>query len=183
MILDLSFREISGRLCRPLSAILSAICLSISSVVGTASGAAGPANAELPAEILRLWPYHASLVILGFLLLVWGMTFARRKGPGWLKKHRALGVTGSTVAIAGAVTAFYMVSAASSVHFRVPPHAYVGSFIVLLLMLTPSFGLLQLKVTAERRGRVRGVHRLLGRALLLSMAVNILFGILIVSSA
>jgi hypothetical protein len=111
------------------------------------------------------------------------MTFARRKGPGWLKKHRALGVTGSTVAIAGAVTAFYMVSAASSVHFRVPPHAYVGSFIVLLLMLTPSFGLLQLKVAAERRGRVRGVHRLLGRALLLLMAVNILFGILIVSSS
>lgn len=182
MILDLSFREISRSLCRPLSAIFSAICLSISSVVGTASGAAGSENAELPAEILRLWPYHASLVILGFLLLVWGMTFARRKGPGWLKKHRALVATGSIVAIAGAVTAFYMVSAASSVHFRVP-HAYVGAFIVLLLILTPSFGLLQLKVAAERRGRVRGVHRLLGRALLLLMAVNILFGILIVSSS
>ncbi len=182
MNLDLSFREISGRLCRPLSAILPAICLSISSVVGTASGASGSANAELPAEILRLWPYHASLVILGFLLLVSGMTFARRKGPGWLKKHRALGATGSIVAIAGAVTALYMVSAASSVHFRVP-HAYVGAFIVLLLILTPSVGLLQLKAAAERRGRVRGVHRLLGRALLLLMAVNILFGILIVSSS
>ncbi|MGB3943749.1 MAG: hypothetical protein WBK88_03025 [Methanothrix sp.] len=182
MILDRSFRKISGRLSRPPSAILPAVSLSIFSVVGTASGAAGSANGELPAEIVRLWPYHASLVILGFLLLLWGMTFARRKGPGWLKRHRALGATGSTVAIAGALTAFYMVSAASSVHFRVP-HAYIGAFIVLLLMLTPSFGLLQFKVVAESRGRVRGLHRLLGRALLLLMAVNILFGILIVSSS
>jgi hypothetical protein len=181
MILDLNFQGITGRFHRSHSAIFGSICIYTFAIVFPAA-AVGEADGELPAEILRLWPYHASLVVLGFLLLVWGMTFARRKGPGWLKKHRALGVTGSMVAIAGAVTAFYMVSAASSVHFRVP-HAYVGSFIVLLLMLTPSFGLLQLKVAAERRGRVRGVHRLLGRALLLLMAVNILFGILIVSSA
>jgi hypothetical protein len=182
MILDISLRDISGRLSSPPSALLPAVSLSILFVAGTASGATGPANGELPAEILRLWPYHASLVILGFLLLLWGMTFARRKGPGWLKRHRALGAAGSTVAIVGAVTAFYMVSAASSVHFRVP-HAYIGAFIVLLLILTPSFGLLQFKVAAESRGRFRGFHRLLGRALLLLMALNILFGILIVSSS
>lgn len=182
MILDIKFRKISGRLSTPLSVLLLAVSLSISFVIGTASGATGPVNAELPAEIVRLLPYHASLVVIGFILLVWGMTFARRKGPGWLKKHRALGVTGSTVAIAGAATAFYMVSVASQGHFRVP-HAYIGALVVLLLMLTPSFGLLQFKVAAERRAQVSGFHRLLGRSLLLLMAMNILFGILIVSSS
>ncbi|MCR3883180.1 hypothetical protein P0O24_08410 [Methanotrichaceae archaeon M04Ac] len=182
MSLDPNQRTETGRLHRPLYAIFSAICLSIFSVVGTALAAVGENDGELSAEIVRLWPYHASLVILGFLLMVWGMTFARRKGPGWLKKHRALGITGSIVALGGAMVAVYMISAASSVHFRVP-HAYIGAFVVLLLILTPSLGHFQLKVAKERRGRVRGVHRLLGRAVLLLMALNMLFGVMMVTSA
>jgi hypothetical protein len=182
MSLDPNERTETGRIHRPLYAIFPAFSLSIFSVVGTALAAVGEGDEELSAEIVRLWPYHASLVILGFLLLVWGMTFARRKGPGWLKKHRALGIMGSIVAIGGATVAIYMISAASSVHFRVP-HAYVGAFVVLLLILTPSMGLLQFKVAKERRDRVRGVHRLLGRVALLLMALNVLFGVMMVSTA
>ncbi len=137
---------------------------------------------ELPAEIVRLWPYHASLVILGFALLIWGMTVARRKDKGWLKKHKVLGISGAAFVIAGMTMAAYMISAASQEHFKVP-HAYLGSFVILLLILTPTFGLLQLKVTQEKRSLIRWVHRLFGRTALLLMALNILFGMLIVSSA
>lgn len=181
MILDLNFQGITGRFHRSHSAIFGSICIYTFAIVFPAA-AVGEADGELPAEIVRLWPYHASLVILGFLLLLWGMTFARRKGAGWLKNHRALGISGAAIAVAGAMTAVYMISSASSVHFRVP-HAYIGAFVVFLLILTPSLGFLQLKVGAERGGRLRRVHRLLGRAVFLLMALNIMFGVLIVSSA
>jgi hypothetical protein len=145
-------------------------------------GAASEASGELPAEIVRLWPYHASLVIMGFALLLWGMTFARRKETGWLKKHKLLGLSGAALSIAGMTMAAYMISAANQPHFKVP-HAYLGSFVILLLIFTPALGLLQLKAAKERRGSIRRVHRLLGRTALLLMALNMLFGMLIVSSA
>ena len=151
-------------------------------MIAAPAGAAAEASSELPAEIMRLWPYHASLVILGFLLLVWGMTFARRKEKGWLKKHKLLGISGTSVAVAGMTMAAYMVSAASQEHLRVP-HAYLGSFVILLLIITPALGLLQLRAAKENKAKIRRIHRLFGRIALLLMALNILFGLLIVSSA
>ena len=159
-------------------------------MIAAPAGAAAEASSELPAEIMRLWPYHASLVILGFLLLVWGMTFARRKEKGWLKKHKLLGISGTSVAVAGMTMAAYMgmtmaaymVSAASQEHLRVP-HAYLGSFVIFLLIITPALGLLQLRAAKENKAKIRRVHRLFGRIALLLMALNILFGMLIISSA
>lgn len=151
-------------------------------MIGSPGGAASEASGELPAEIVRLWPYHASLVILGFLLLVWGMTIARRKEKGWLKKHKLLGISGASVSVAGMTMAVYMIYAASQEHFRVP-HAYLGSLVILLLIITPALGLLQLRAAKENKAKIRRVHRLFGRTVLLLMALNMLFGMLIVSSA
>ena len=152
-------------------------------MIASATGsAATDASSELSAEILKLWPYHAFLVILGFLLLVWGMTVARRKEKGWLKKHKLLGISGASVAVAGMLMAVYMISAASQEHFRVP-HAYLGSLVILLLVVTPSLGLLQLKTSRENKAKIRRVHRIFGRTALLLMALNMLFGMLILSSA
>jgi hypothetical protein len=167
------------RLKKPITALFWALYFLIFMIAASVAAAAEPSR-ELPAEIVRLWPYHASLVILGFALLVWGMTFARRKEKGWLKKHKVLGLSGAVFAIAGMTMAAYMISAASQEHFKVP-HAYLGSLVILLLILTPTLGLLQLKATKERRARIRGVHRLFGRTALLLMALNMLFGMLIVS--
>jgi amino acid transporter len=156
--------------------------LSLIFMISTPGGAASEAPGEISAEIARLWPYHASLVILGFLLLVTGMTYARRKEKGWLKKHKLLGISGAAFSIAGMTMAAYMISAASQEHFRVP-HAYLGSLVILLLIFTPVLGLLQLKAAKENKAKIRRVHRLLGRTALLLMALNMLFGMLIVSSA
>lgn len=166
-----------------MTALHRALYLPIFMIAAVPVGAAEAVpSRELPAEILRLWPYHASLVILGFCLLVWGMTVARRKEKGWLKKHKVLGMSGAIFAIAGMTMAAYMISAASQEHFKVP-HAYLGSFVILLLILTPTLGLLQLKATKERRAHIRRVHKLFGRTALLLMALNMLFGMLIVSLA
>jgi len=151
-------------------------------IITTPSGAASEPSGELASEIVKLWPYHASLVILGFLLLVWGMTVARRKEKGWLKKHKHLGISGASVSVAGMTMAAYMISVASQEHFRVP-HAYLGSFVILLLIITPALGLIQLKAAKDNKAKIRRVHRLFGRTALLLMALNMLFGMLIVSSA
>jgi hypothetical protein len=55
--------------------------------------------------------------------------------------------------------------------------------VILLLIFTPVLGLLQLKAAKENKAKIRRVHRLLGRTALLLMALNMLFGMLIVSSA
>jgi hypothetical protein len=166
---------------RSMKKFLLSSYLLIFMIAAPGSGASEAAG-ELPAEILRLWPYHASLVILGFLLLVWGMTVARGKEKGWLKRHKLLGLSGAAFAVAGMAMAAYMISAASQEHFRVP-HAYLGTFVILLLIATPSLGLLQLRAAKEDKAKIRRVHRLSGRTALLLMALNILFGLLIVSSA
>jgi peptidoglycan/LPS O-acetylase OafA/YrhL len=137
------------RLKRLLAKFLWVPYLSIFMIAAPVSAASEPSR-ELPAEIVRLWPYHASLVILGFLLLVWGMTVARRKEKGWLKKHKVLGISGAAFAVAGMTMAAYMISAASQEHFKVP-HAYLGSFVILLLILTPTLGLLQLRAAKENK--------------------------------
>ncbi len=180
---DLDVGVETRRLKKLMTTFLWALYLPIFVIAAAPAGAAAAeASRELPAEIVRLWPYHASLVILGFGFLVWGMTVARRKEKGWLKKHRLLGISGAAFAIAGMTMAAYMISAASQEHFKVP-HAYLGSFVILLLILTPTLGLLQLRAAKEKRARIRRVHRLFGRTALLLMALNMLFGMLIVSSA
>ncbi len=137
---------------------------------------------ELAPSIAELWPYHASLATLGFLLLMWGMIVARKKEAGWLKRHRILGISGAVFAIAGAIAAAYMVSLASEDHFNVP-HAYLGSLVIVLLLFTPALGLLQLKVAINVRRKIRRFHLLFGRAALLLMALNMLLGMLMVGPA
>ncbi|HII06892.1 MAG TPA: hypothetical protein HA349_06145 [Methanotrichaceae archaeon] len=164
-------------------ALHRALYLSIFTIAAAPVGAAAAEpSRELPAEIMKLWPYHAFLVVLGFSLLVWGMTVARRKDKGWLKKHKILGISGTAFAISGMTMAAYMVSAASQGHLKVP-HAYLGFFVILLLIITPTLGIFQLKVNKKRSAHIRRIHRLFGRTALLLNALNILFGLLIVSSA
>jgi hypothetical protein len=183
MTIDVDIGVETRHLKKPITALFWALYFLIFMIAsGTAGGAAAEPSRDLPAEIVRLWPYHASLVILGFALLVWGMTVARRKEKGWLKKHKLLGISGAAFAIAGMTMAAYMISAASQEHFKVP-HAYLGSFVILLLIITPTLGFLQLKVTKKRSAHIRRVHKLFGRTALLLMALNMLFGMLIVSSA
>jgi len=129
--------------------------------------------------VAKLWPYHAGLMIIGFLLLLSGMSVARNKNKGWLKRHKALGLSGASFAIAGFLMALYMISEASQEHFTVP-HAYVGAFVIFLLILTPLLGFAQFRV-ASRRSATRKLHRRSGRLALVLMAVNISFGLWLVA--
>jgi len=66
--------------------------------------------------------------------------------------------------------------------FKVP-HAHLGALVILMLVLTPASGILQLRAAREKKAKIRRVHRTFGRTALLLMALNMLFLMLIASLA
>jgi hypothetical protein len=127
-----------------------------------------------------LWHYHAVLMITGLLLLSTGMLIARymKNRHWWLKAHKTMGISGAIVAISGLVMAMYMVSLSTGVHFRVP-HAYLGSIIIIFVVMTPILGYAQFKSVSEAV-KIRTIHRWSGRITLVLILLNILSGLSLV---
>ena len=127
-----------------------------------------------PVETPRLWPIHAMLVDFAALLLFIGMAIARRKAKdrGWLARHQTLGLVAPVLAVMGAYVAWFMVSTASTEHFRVP-HAWAGAAVVGLSCLVPALGFLQFRVARGKAG-IRFAHVWLGR---LTLAGFVLAGL------
>jgi hypothetical protein len=131
-------------------------------------------------DISTLWPYHAVLMILGFLLLLSSSLiqwyFKRKRW--WLKAHKMTGILGAILFLAGLLMANYMVSVSTGVHFRVP-HAYLGAFIILLIVTNLILGYAQLKFR-NKAAQIRSAHRWSARIALVLILINILFGLLLV---
>ncbi|MBN1761761.1 MAG: hypothetical protein JW878_01610 [Methanomicrobia archaeon] len=123
-----------------------------------------------------LWPYHALLMTLGFILMMTGMLVARylKARSWWLKAHKPLGVLGSLCALAGLFTAIFIVSQSTGIHFRVP-HTYLGAITFIFVAMTPILGYAQLKVT-DRRATIRAIHRWSGRITVVLMLITLLSG-------
>ncbi len=113
----------------------------------------------------------------GVLLLVTGAGIARfgRKKRWWLRAHKALALTGSSLVLIGAAAAFLMVAQSGGAHVKVP-HAGIGLAVVFLAVITPVFGLMQFKVK-EKAAQFRTRHRWSGRITPLTGLVTILSGL------
>jgi len=120
-----------------------------------------------------LWPYHALLMTLGFILMTTGMLIARylKARSWWLKAHKPLGVCGSLFAIAGLFTAIFMVSQSTGIHFRVP-HAYLGAITIIFVAMTPVLGYAQLKVRNNRK-TISAIHRWSGWITIVLMLITL----------
>jgi len=131
-------------------------------------------------EVPALWPYHAVLMITGFLLLTTGMLIARymKREQWWLKAHKIIVIPGAIIVISGLLMAIYMVSSSTGVHFRVP-HAYLGVIIIIFVVMTPILGYAQLK-SGSRGMKIRTIHRWSGRIALVLILINLLSGLLLV---
>jgi hypothetical protein len=123
-----------------------------------------------------LWPYHAILMTLGFVLMTTGMLIARylKARSWWLKAHKPLGAFGSLFALAGLFTTIFMVSQSTGIHFRVP-HAYLGAITFIFVAMTPILGYAQLKVR-NSRATIRAIHRWSGRITIVLMLLTLLSG-------
>jgi hypothetical protein len=131
-------------------------------------------------EIPEFWIIHAALMVIGFILMIVGITIAKvfKKKKWWLKTHKRLGILGAVFSVAGLVMAFIMVSLGSGVHFRVL-HAFLGVLVIIFAILAPSLGLAQFKVK-KNKAKIRFTHRWVGRIAAVLMLLNIIMGLILV---
>lgn len=131
-------------------------------------------------DIPKFWIIHAALMVVGFILMIVGITIAKvfKKKKWWLKAHKWLGILGSVFSVAGLVMAFAMVSLGSGVHFRIP-HAFLGILAMIFAILAPSLGLAQFKVK-KNKSKIRFAHRWVGRIAAVLMLLNIISGLILV---
>ncbi|UCF07752.1 MAG: hypothetical protein JSW28_08950, partial [Thermoplasmata archaeon] len=131
-------------------------------------------------EVPSLWLFHASLLTVGFLLMLAGVIVAKfQKKKRWrIEVHKWLGVSGSIISLAGIILGFVMVTMTSGEHFRVP-HAYLGVLAAVFIILSPVLGIAQFKIK-KNKARVRMIHRWVGRIAVTAMLINILAGLSLV---
>ncbi len=128
-------------------------------------------------EVPSLWVVHATLMTIGFILILIGVGIAKtqKKKKWWLKTHKIIGIFAAIISVAGLFLGFIMVSLSSGEHFRVP-HAYIGVIAIIFVILTPILGFAALKVK-EGKAKIRSIHRWIGRIAIVLMLLNIIFGL------
>jgi hypothetical protein len=122
---------------------------------------------------------HAAYVSSGFILMVSGLTVARRlkQIDWWLKVHRFLEIAGVAFVWAGSIQAVAMISLSGDEHFG-NIHAYNGLAIMFLVLLQPATGQAQLRVRNPVFG-MQHIHRWTGRLILALMFINFALGLML----
>lgn len=120
---------------------------------------------------------HALFLLIGFILILAGLTVARffRKKRWWLKFHKIFNILGPACIITGVCVMTVHKFKTGGGHLG-SLHAYIGLLIVILSILTPLIGYLQIKIHGIGP-RLRQIHRISGRILVLIMVINILSGL------
>jgi hypothetical protein len=126
------------------------------------------------------WPYHAFLMVTGFILLLTGFMVAHyHKTKNWYRSHVILQVCGGACIIAGMVIGVSMVILSGF-----PPlkniHEILGAATVLLVIITLALGYSIRKVHTTKNTARLG-HRWLGRIVLGLLVVTIILGIFFLS--
>ncbi len=121
---------------------------------------------------------HALLMILALCIMLAGAVIARfmKKKTWWLKVHQSLGITGAIFLIAALFAIVLQITLPEREHFRVI-HSWIGFVAFVFAVLTPTLGILQLKIRSVTT-RLRGLHRWSGRVTLCLILINILLGLL-----
>jgi hypothetical protein len=121
-----------------------------------------------------LWPYHALIQTVGFVLLIAAVLLVQfgKKIPGWYRWHKRLAHTGSVLIVVGLAVAYYMVELSGGPHIRVG-HAVIGIVTIALLALTISFGYAKEKVRPPKL-YLRTIHIALGIITILVLIATIL---------
>jgi hypothetical protein len=121
---------------------------------------------------------HATLMASGSLLVFSALIVAmtQRKKRWWLKSHKAIGLTGGSLLLLGAIVAVAAVAATPEGNHLRSPHTWLGVLTVCAAIITPTLGLLQFRIP-QMVGTIRVIHRLSGRLLNLMTPVTIFLGL------
>lgn len=120
---------------------------------------------------------HASFMLAGFILMFAGMITARylKKRLWWLVLHKLFGITGVCCLLLGISLISIHLHLINAGHLNIS-HAYLGVFIALVSVITPVMGYMQLKIHRITQ-KIKPVHRLSGRFVIVLMGVNIVSGL------
>jgi len=133
---------------------------------------AGGASSEKTAPVL--WPYHAILMAIGFLLAFLAIAqILGNKGTGWFTRHRQFGLTGGGALIIGLILGILNVQLSTGLHLRLP-HTWIGLAAILLTLAVLWLGLRWLGLhDAAKKKKLRPTHLWLARldALLIIAAI------------
>jgi hypothetical protein len=129
---------------------------------------------------MPLFLIHAALMAAGFLLVLSTLIVAmtQRRKRWWLKIHKAIGLTGGTFMVLGAITAVAAVASTPEGHHLRTPHTWFGVLAVAVAIITPALGLLQFRIP-QKAATLRVVHRIFGRLLNLMAPIVMLLGLLV----
>lgn len=127
---------------------------------------------------MLLFLIHATLMAAGFLLVLSAMIVAmtQRKKRWWLRIHKAIGLTGGSLILLGAVMAVAAVASTPEGHHLRTPHTWLGVITVCAAVTAPILGLLQFRIP-QKVGTIRVVHRFFGRLLNLMTPIAIFLGL------
>jgi len=131
-----------------------------------------------------LWPFHAALMLIGFILLMGGMTIAklRKKIAKWTLKHRIINSVGIISCLSGLIIGIIMVDQTYGTHINTI-HPVFGVISICFLIATPLIGQTilwstKIKKLSERGSLIRTIHRWSGRTTLLLVSVTLILGFL-----
>jgi hypothetical protein len=122
------------------------------------------------------WPYHAALMVTGFILLAAGFITAHyHKTKNWFRTHKILQITGAFSIFAGIFVGVSMVTLSDFPHLT-NLHEQAGLAIGILrpIMIILGFSIFRVK---KSMNTVRKSHRWLGRALIALILINIVLGV------
>jgi hypothetical protein len=134
----------------------------------------------LGTSVPPLWPFHATSMVVGLLLMLGGFIIARQKTQrkNWMKLHHRLVIPGGLLTAAGLIIGLVMVQLHSGVHFKVP-HAYLGIVTLFSIFLTPLLAYLAPRNRAHTH-QLFVLHRWLGRIMYILMIIVMVSGIFII---
>lgn len=122
------------------------------------------------------WPYHASLMTAGLVLLLSGFVVMRyHKTGNWYRGHELLQTAGGLSAVTGLVLAVTMVNLSGIGHFGTI-HGIIGVVTIALLVTTLLIGFYLIR-TRGVKPPIRRSHRWLGGISIGMVAMNIALGI------
>ncbi|MCA9702299.1 MAG: hypothetical protein KC400_00415 [Methanolinea sp.] len=145
-------------------------------VPGTTAEAAQ--SAVQPSEI-PLWYYHAVLAVLGlvFFLVAVGLIQWKRSVTGWYRYHKTIATIGGVLTIIAFLIPFFAIFLGGAPSY-ILAHAMVGIVIIFLVLLIIILGI------ARERGKkpnpsLRTAHIQAGRLLVVLMAANLVYGLVL----
>ena len=156
--------------------VLAGICCPVLAL--PASGGPGGA-AQFLQGVPVFWPYHAGLMITGFVLLFSGMVIAHFHMTGnWYRSHAILQTCGAACIVAGMTVGAYMVWLSGLPALK-NSHEILGVVTGSLVIVTLLLGYSIRRV--HRKKPVRAGHRWMGRLVIVLMALTMVLGLIVLS--